>query len=199
MSKAESVFREELVMIRNPEIRAFVLRVFDTMAPDYFWTVPASTSGKYHPDISLGVGGLVRHTKLAVWWAVELSRIEIPRTGDAGFMDEVIAALLLHDLLKNGDTLSPFGKPTLDNATAIHGVYLSEQIRIRVFPPGTSPNDWQHRIMHAIGTHMGRWTAEGYGQPDTDVDVLVHLADYCASRKVDAAVARIMPAIGGVL
>lgn len=193
MSKAETVFKTELAMIRSPEIRAFVLRVFDTLAPEYFWTAPASTSGKYHPAISLGAGGIVRHTKLAVWWAVELDRA-VPRDASqsATFIDEVIAALLLHDLKKNGEALSPMGKPTLDNATAIHGVYLGDQIEVRLFPPGTKPNDWQQRIINAIKTHMGRWTAEGYAQPSTDVDVLVHAADYCASRRVDGVMSGLM-------
>lgn len=192
MSKAETVFATELAMIHDSSIRAFVVRVFDSLAPDYFWTAPASTSGKYHPAISLGPGGLVRHTKLAVWWASELVRVEIPEPGRSTFVDEVIAALLLHDLKKNGESLSASGRPTLDNATAIHGVYLGEQIKMRMFPPGTTPTISEQRIIHAIKTHMGRWTAEGYGQPDTDVDTLVHLADYCASRRVDGQMTGLM-------
>ena len=40
--------------------------------PDYFYTMPASTSGLHHPQFSLGEGGLVRHTKAAVKIAMEL-------------------------------------------------------------------------------------------------------------------------------
>ena len=37
-----------------------------------FWTMPASTSGKYHPAHSLGQGGLIRHTRAVVLFAVRV-------------------------------------------------------------------------------------------------------------------------------
>lgn len=190
MSKAETVFKTELALIRNKDIAVFVLHVFDTLAPEYFWTAPASTSGKYHPAISLGAGGIVRHTKLAVWWARELASAD--NHWDGCTLDEAIAALLLHDLKKNGEALSPMGKPMLCNATAIHGVYLGTQIETQLYPPGVQPSLSEQRIIHAIKTHMGRWTAVGYEQPSTDVDMLVHAADYCASRRVDGVMAELM-------
>lgn len=193
MSKAEEVFRSELALIHDPNIRAFILRVFDKLAPEYFWIAPASTSGKYHPAISLGEGGIVRHTKLAVWWGVELMWAS-PQDWPNEEADEIIAALLLHDLKKNGEALSPSGRPTMDNATAIHGVYLGEQIEKRLYPPGVDPTRQERVIIDAIETHMGKWTAEGCRQPTSALERLVHMADYCASRRVDAEMKQLMEA-----
>ena len=183
MSKAEEVFRHELSLIRDAGIKEFVLKVFDRLAPGYFWTCPASTSGKYHPAISLGEGGLVRHVQYAVWWAEELIKVRDLESGD--WHDEIIAALLLHDLKKNGEAMTPAGKPTLADSTAFHGIYLGEQIELRMYPPGNGPSARERRIIDAIKTHMGRWTTMGHPQPSSDVEHLVHLADYCASRRAD--------------
>ena len=70
--------------------------------PDYFFTVPASSSGKYHPSYALGDGGLVRHTKAAVSIAHELFNLEMfPFTNEE--QDLIIVSLILHDGLKQGD------------------------------------------------------------------------------------------------
>ncbi|MCP4541691.1 MAG: hypothetical protein GY832_31550 [Chloroflexi bacterium] len=189
MSKATEVFREELGRIKNDTVRDFVVRVIDTMAPDYFWTCPASTSGKYHPQISLGEGGLIRHTKLAVWWGAELMRMD-DWTDDTH--DAVIAALLLHDLKKNGDKLVN-GRPTVKNCVNVHGTNLAAEMRMRMFPPGTSIPPLIDMVLDGIAYHMGRWTCPNWKTSppeskewgDTRLRKVVHMADYCASRRVD--------------
>lgn len=196
MSKVYKVFAKELQIIKNEEIRDFVVWVFGTMAPDYFWTVPASTSGKYHPEISKGKGGLVRHTKLAVWWGVELMKTD---DYSPGTRDAVIAALLLHDLMKNGESLTSWGNPTLPNAVAMHGRYLADAIEAALSPPpaNTWDSGWVLAILTGIRYHMGQWTggAEELGWAvrwkGCVVSELVHLADYCASRKVDSKIQEI--------
>lgn len=185
---AERYFAEELAYIQNKEIKEFVLDVFDKLTPDYFWTVSCSTSGKYHPQVSLGVGGLVRHTKLAVWWGVELSKaMKMER-----YYDEVIATLLLHDLIKNGKGLDSRGYPLESGVTGTHGVILAGKIRDGLID-GVLHLDFKYRkILGGIATHMGRWTTAVYNTAvEEDVTkenflTLIHFADYCASRKVDA-------------
>lgn len=63
MEKQET-FKKELSLIKNENIRNFVKEFLNTV-PDYFFTVAASSTGKYHPNYALGEGGLVRHTKAA--------------------------------------------------------------------------------------------------------------------------------------
>lgn len=183
---AEQYFTEELASIQNKEIKEFVLDVFEKLTPDYFWTVPCSTSGKYHPQVSLGVGGLIRHTKLAVWWGVELSRaMEMKQ-----YHDEVVATLLLHDLVKNGEGLDSDGRPLDCSVTGTHGVTLAEKISKLEIEISIDIVDSYHRIRAGIALHMGVWTTKIYNTIEITgvgefID-LIHLADYCASRKVDA-------------
>jgi hypothetical protein len=193
MTKSETIFAHELSLIHDKDIKQFVIECFNKLCPDYFWTCPYSTTGKYHPQVSLGVGGLVRHTKLAVWWGLELLNAlgsspglyDIP---PARQHDEVIATLLLHDMIKNGKGLNTQGYPLDRSVTGTHGVTLAEKIRVH---PNIYLNnaDSFYRILAGIALHMGIWTTIVYNtikipgiEPFID---LIHLADYCASRKVD--------------
>jgi len=81
----------ELNQIVDKQIKAFTEHVLNN-APDYFWLVSSSSSGKYHPEQSQGEGGLVRHTKAAVYFAVKLCEVY----GVTGSMkDCVISACIL--------------------------------------------------------------------------------------------------------
>lgn len=59
----------EIDLISEPKIIKFVKDCLE-YAPEYFWRIPASSTGNHHPHFALGEGGLVRHTKAAVWIAV---------------------------------------------------------------------------------------------------------------------------------
>jgi len=191
------VFKQELGLIHDTEIRDFVVDVIDTMAPGYFWTSPASTTGKYHPQLSLGEGGIIRHTKLAVWWGVEFMRTE-EVTGLEH--DVVIAALILHDLKKNGDTLAG-GKPIIGGIVHSHGTRLADDIWSKKFKNLSGPAPiYAVLILEGIAHHMGRWTCPNWTQNPprsqdwqrTIIRRIVHLADYCASRRVDAKIAELL-------
>lgn len=184
----KQVFAEELTNIQDPEILSFIDEVFENFTPDYFWTIPASTSGKYHPKSALGEGGLVRHVKLAIKWGLELLNCW-PHTSIAT-KEETVAALLLHDLLKNG----PIIEDGLPNRTAYHGMYLAKEIYYRFGESFINQNPKIWRIVRAIRDHMGKWTYD-YSPNVSDIQermrnghvvcLTVHLADYCASRKIN--------------
>ena len=194
--KAEEVFANELQMIQSLDISNFVLQCFNKLCPNYFWTVPCSTTGKYHPKISLGVGGLVRHTKLAVWWGLELLKALGNSPGLQNIpciqlQDEVIATLLLHDMVKNGKGLGPDGRPLESGVTGTHGVTLAKKI---LDLEATFDIVSRGRIIHGISRHMGIWTTGSLYKSSDTVKTnsttkafvsLIHLADYCASRKID--------------
>ena len=94
-------FEKEIGWIHSEKIAKFTTYCVNNL-PDYFFTVPASSSGKYHPSYALGDGGLVRHTKAAVSIAHELFNLEMfPFTNDE--QDLIIVSLILHDGLKQGD------------------------------------------------------------------------------------------------
>jgi hypothetical protein len=190
-TKVEQIFPDELQKIQNHDIRKFVVWVFDKFAPDYFWTCPCSTSGKYHPKVSLGVGGLVRHVKLAVWWGEELLKTagmfpELVAHNTEHLHDEVVAALLLHDLVKNGKGLNAAGYALDRGVTGTHGVDLAAKLGDQM------PNDNSiNHIVDGIACHMGVWTTDQTYYPNSSFTRLVHLADYCASRKVDDEMKRL--------
>lgn len=193
-TKVEEVFPDELQKIQNHDIRKFVVWAFDKFAPDYFWTCPCSTSGKYHPKVSLGVGGLVRHVKLAVWWGEELLRTaemfpELVDHNTEYLHDEVIAALLLHDLIKNGKGLNAQGFALDRGVTGTHGVDLARKLKLAKKVVDTSESE--KYIISGIAGHMGVWTTDQDYIPNDSFTRLVHLADYCASRKVDAEMKRL--------
>ena len=63
------LFSNELNEISDEKLRNFAEDLIIN-ADDYFFTIAASTTGKYHPQFDLGVGGLVRHTRCVVFFAI---------------------------------------------------------------------------------------------------------------------------------
>ncbi|MHA1302517.1 MAG: hypothetical protein ACTSPI_02300 [Candidatus Heimdallarchaeaceae archaeon] len=190
--KVEEIFTDELSQIKDDNILSFVLDCFDEICPDYFWTCPASISGKYHPQISLGKGGLIRHTKLAVWWGYQLIRacsVGFKTIPEQQLQDEVAATLLMHDMLKNGlDYIE--GESRCSNVVGTHGVLLAKEIEMRSL--GTYLDEsTRKRIIAGIAGHMGIWTTDLEYRPQNcepgiaEFVQLVHLSDYCAAKKVD--------------
>lgn len=168
----KKIFEKELNLIKNEDLRVFVIGVLDTV-PEYFFHIPASSTGKYHPAYALGEGGLVRHVRAAVWIAQELFNMDTDWT--QGMKDTVIAALILHDCMKNGD-----GK---DKYTVTeHPLLMARAIREHV--GGAYPD-----VSDCVETHMGRWvmdfkTGKQVLQPPASrMQKVVHLADYIASRR----------------
>lgn len=178
-----NVFDKQLALIRSDAIRDFVTDTFQALCPNYFWYIPASVRG-HHPPICRSQGGLVHHVKLAVAFADSL--LDMENETEGVIHDQVIAGVLLHDMLKRGpveDELKTWA--THREANTNHGRFCADQIvgNIQVcslstlYPP----------IIRAVELHMGRWTAdlttaEKQLLKDCDVTRLVHAADYCASR-----------------
>jgi hypothetical protein len=196
--KAAVVFREELGWIRNPVIRQFVLDVFDAFGHDWFWDRPCSLTGKYHPQISQGKGGLIRHVKYACYWGWRLCRALLGngKKDDPGeHSDIIIAALILHDLMKDGDPQLASKQERMGHGgksliTGCHGVDLANAVWNRMLGQKGTPD--QILILYGIAGHMGVWTLpEQYrpynvkGDLAQKVAQIVHLADYCAAQQAD--------------
>ena len=65
------VFEREIGYLKNPKYKENI-KILIQLLPDYFFEIPASSTGKYHPSFALGEGGLVRHTKVVVRMGHEL-------------------------------------------------------------------------------------------------------------------------------
>ena len=70
--------------------------------PDYFFEIPASSTGKYHPVYASSEHGLVKHTKVAVRIAYELLSNPGLNNFTSREKDLIILSLVLHDGLKSG-------------------------------------------------------------------------------------------------
>lgn len=176
----------ELALIRNDIIRTLTRAVLDA-APTCFWLMPASTTGKYHPEHSLGEGGLIRHTKAVVHLTLHLLDMEgIDPATDTH--DIAIAAAILHDCCKKNDMekYTAFDHP-LRAAGLIESTYDSMQLG---FDAETAKKYYPHArtLMALVAAHMGRWntnprSGKTLPRPATPLQRLLHTADYLASRK----------------
>lgn len=166
------MFEEELTLIKNDEIRETTARLLDG-APEYFWHVAASSSGKYHPAYALGEGGLARHVKAAVKFANHLFVISDFTEKE---QDYIISALLLHDILKHGRD-GDVGHTVFE-----HPILAAEYIR------ENASGEYAEVVSSLVSTHMGQWTTSKYSSvvlqaPQTKLQKFVHECDYLASRK----------------
>lgn len=172
MTKEEkiSVFSKELGLIKDSNIRNFAEFCLDNI-PEYFYLIPASSTGKYHPPFSLGDGGLVRHTKAAIQWYVDLQRWweEEPE-------DEALVALILHDSYKSGVVQSRYSikKHAEVAAEQIYNLGIKFDLDKTILS----------KICEGIKGHMGVWSAEISSRPKSQFAKKISLADYCASRKI---------------
>lgn len=167
------LFEREINLIVNEELRMQVKSYMEERTPDYFWTDGASSSGKYHPQFSQGVGGLVRHTKAVVMFAEELLRMSSYAYMREEYKDYVIAACILHDTAKYG--IEGFDKAEYKN----HAKNASIAFEVWCREDGYHPH---FLLLNAIESHMGQWSTDREDRPFTSVDRCVHMADYMASR-----------------
>lgn len=170
--------KTELEKINNENIKKSTELILDLL-PDYFYTMPASTSGKYHPIFSLGEGGLVRHIKVACRILEEMFNNESFSTYSEYEKDLIRMALILHDGFKSGKTYS--------NHTAVeHPLLMADFIKENLNLLFISEEDVEY-VSRIISSHMGPWTKDREGnevlpKPKNKEELLVHLCDYIASR-----------------
>ena len=167
-------FEKEINLIQSEDMRMFTKWYLDEKAPKYFWEIGASSSGKFHPQFSQGVGGLVRHTKAVVMFAEELLRMSSYAYMKEEYKDYVILACIVHDTCK-------YGKVNYDkteySAHARNAADLVYESWVEYY--GENPSEF---LLNAIVSHMGQWTENKDERPFTSVDRCVHMADYMASR-----------------
>lgn len=175
MNKSD-FFEREIQFIEDINLQDFVRFFFNEKCGDWFWKSGASSSGKYHPQFTKGEGGLVRHTKAVVWVCEELLRMSSYVYMRAEYKDYARVACLLHDTCKYG-----MGNDENKDCYKNHGALASVQIMLawrEFFPETPCPE----LLLMAIRSHMGQWTENRDDRPFTNIDRLVHLSDYIASR-----------------
>lgn len=176
----EDTFILEYSYIKNNDYKEDIKFLVRNL-PDYFFEVPASSTGKYHPKYTLGDGGLVRHTKAAVRLAYEL--LNDPVIGDKYTdreKDLMIMSLIIHDGLKSGREKSKYTKVE-------HPLLACDYIEENMDNLNMSDEDIEF-MCNVISSHMGPWNKDFDGNevlpvPKNKYQNFVHMCDYLASRK----------------
>lgn len=175
-------FKQELALIKCPDIKKFTEAMLKKALP-YFYSYASSSSGKYHPAQSNGEGGLVRHTKAAVYFANAFCRSFELEGREA---DLTISATILHDLCKYGipggkHTTPMHDKESADYVLALGKAYLGSG------EAGTFTADDLVVVCQGIAHHMGPWTKHNKKKvfPDeyTKSEMVVHIADMASTQK----------------
>ena len=175
-----SIFDVEIGYIKDKEIKEATRKLID-MLPDYFFKVPASSTGKYHPKCSNVEGGLVHHTKLAVRIAQDLMNNGMlfnkftPREHDL-----ILLALIMHDGFKHGLTQEKYVR--FD-----HPIISAEFVREHALEVGLTKEDGD-LLYDIISSHMGEFNTSNYSKvvlplPKTAIQKFVHMCDDISSKK----------------
>lgn len=173
------IFNRELSKFENEDVKESTM-VLLNMLPDYFYTIPASSSGRNHPIFSLGEGGLVRHVKAAMMILEDMFENKAFCDYDSHTRDLIRMALILHDGLKSGITNS--GHTCLDHPVLMSKFVIENQDKLLI------SRDDANFVARLISTHMGPWNKDREGNeimpvPETNAELLVHLCDYVVSRR----------------
>lgn len=172
-----------LSTIVNDDIREFA-KVLVNGLPAYIWDVGASSTGKYHPAYSLGVGGLMRHQIAVVRFLNYFFELEQYNTKfSSREMDLMRIAGLVHDGRKSGEQ-SDYERSKFTKFD--HPIQMANVIRS--YDGQYLNHDELEFIAHCIESHMGQWNTDRKSstvltKPADDYQYFVHLADYLASRK----------------
>jgi len=157
----------------------FIKEVFHShmdKVPEEFFTAPASSSGKYHPDYSLGEGGLVRHSATVVFLAMDIGQLWHVQ-GPA--RDSVVLAAAVHDSFKGG-------RPGEWEGTVKNHADLAADALLEQLPKAQNTLEQKCLITasDAVREHMSLWGMSPTNLRATEhVASTVIMADYMASRK----------------
>lgn len=169
-------FDKEYVYIKDSQIREDLKQLVSKL-PDYFFDVPASSTGKYHPKFASSDHGLVKHTKVAVRIAYEL----LSNPGLNNFTnrekDLIILSLTLHDGLKSGKIKEKYTRVD-------HPLLVCEFIKEN----SNLPSEDIELVTRMISSHMGIWNTDYNGnevlpKPKDKYQRFVHMCDFLASKK----------------
>lgn len=176
----KELLKQELEYIKNDRIRKSA-EILVELVPDYFFKVPASSTGKYHPSFSQGDGGLLRHTKVATRIGKEILSLEY--TNNLFTEDEkdlLILGIMLHDTQKLGkeeEKYTRFDHPLLAADFIEQNKEKTELTKEEV-----------ELLKRVISSHMGQWNKSYYSKvelpkPSDKYEFFVHMFDYLSSKK----------------
>lgn len=160
---------KEISLIKDAHIKSIVTSCLP-FVPDYFWHIPSSSTGKYHPEDENVDGGLVLHTKRVVMVVRMLSNA---LDFDEHTTDVLTAAAIMHDWRKNGEPNTGYTA----NAHGADWILIASKVwkmNVMISDPDIK------LIANLIACHMGRFDTPFMTE---GISSILYLADYIASRK----------------
>ena len=179
----ETIFNEILNTIENDDIRDFGEKCIQRINP-YFWEIPASSSLKYHAAYACTTPlGLAKHTLALVRFLNYMFEIESIRIQFTSREQDLLRiAGMMHDTMKSG-TQADYEKNKYTKFD--HPLLAADMIRSM---DGLSKKEIEF-IAHVIESHMGAFNTDKrhpdvvLPKPEDKYQIILHLADYLASRK----------------
>ena len=179
------VFEEELSLLNDAHIEEHVSKLLSNV-PDIFFTAPASSTGKHHPEKARMVGGLVWHTKVAVRIGYDMINSDTLISTEEKLLlsDIVVASLILHDTYKygiDGKSELTLGEHPRIAFNVVRKYSTNPAIRL-------SERVILEDIAKCIYCHMGQWNIPKENPeailptPNTKLQMIVHQADMLSSR-----------------
>lgn len=179
----KEIFDEILATFENDDIKEFAKKCIDA-APPYFFQVPASSTYKYHPRYACETPlGLAKHTVAVVLMLNYFFDIESIRNEFTSRERDLLrVAGIVHDMMKSGSQKeyekskwTKFDHPLLASKLVqdVDGLTKTEKV-------------W---IGAVVSSHMGAWNEDKrhpdikLPKPSNKYQIILHTADYLASRK----------------
>ena len=174
-----AIFKKEYSYIKDNKKRED-LKLLVNELPDYFFDIPASSTGKYHPDFAKSEHGLVKHTKVAVRFAKEL----LDNPGLNNFCDNekdiIIMAIVLHDGCKSGRVKEKYTR--FDHPLVVCELIKESRSKLSL------TDEEFNLLIRVISSHMGIWNKDYNGNevlpiPKDKYQRFVHMCDYLSSKR----------------
>lgn len=165
--------------LENQSMKDFAVKILQDL-PEYWWIVPASSSGKYHPLYVCGEHGLFLHSYAVGQFAVWSMGLEQYQNKFSSLeRDAIIIVSFTHDGLKHGEEK---GHTVWEHPLLMAERYKSYKGQVDV------PDDIIDFMAETVSSHMGQCNTNKRNsivlpKPTTEAQQLVHLFDYFASRK----------------
>ena len=183
MMFSKKYFDEILDSIEDDDMYEFADKLLETI-PKYVYEVSASSTGKFHPDYTKGEGGLARHTCAVVRLLNYTFQIECMNHWSKKERDILRIAAMMHDSRKSGSQEDYERNKYTKHE---HPLLAAEVVR-SVKGCGIISDSDIELIAQTIESHMGQWNVSDHSpivlpKPETELQKMLHWADYLASRK----------------
>lgn len=176
----KAIFKELLDQFETEEMRLYCEDMVEHI-PDYIFTIPSSTSGKFHNATQCKPHGQIYH--IIMFGAIMNYRLALKcnkeRFNNPIHRDAMRCVPIFHDAVKcgwNGSTFTVHNHPMLAGAW-VRETKVEHDINDEI----------KEMIARMCERHSGEWTSSKRSkvilpEPETEMEILVHECDILSSR-----------------